>query len=53
MPTLTTGARIRGVLDRMDLLLERWEAARDHRAVFLRSYRIVTEAMSSFATSGA
>jgi hypothetical protein len=52
MPLLTTGASIRVVLERMDVLLERWEAARDPRAVFLRSYRVVTEAMEDAVGKG-
>jgi hypothetical protein len=43
---------IEQVLERMDRLLERWEAARDHRAVFLLSYRIVTEVMRESVRNG-
>lgn len=55
MPLLrdtTGGSTIQQVLERMDRLFERWEAARDNRAVFLLSYRIVTEVMRESVGKG-
>jgi hypothetical protein len=50
--TVAALATIDQVLERMDHLLDRWEAARDNRAVFLLSYRIVTQVMEDAVRRG-
>jgi hypothetical protein len=48
MPATT----IKAVIERMDELLARWEDNGDYRAVFVRSYRIITIAMEQAIATG-
>lgn len=45
-------ATIQEVIDRMDALLARWDARGDYRAVFARSYRIITIGMQRAIAAG-
>jgi len=45
-------ATIKEVIERMDALLARWEPQGDYRAVFVRSYRIITIGMERAIADG-
>lgn len=52
MQPAVPAATIKEVIDQMDALLARWEPRGDYRAVFVRSYRIITIGMERAIAAG-